>query len=173
VALVADGSVRRWCCTPVARRRSLTTSDGSGPCGTNRIRKSPSSLCAAPTWPFWSFLAERSTADRSRDRLEREREAERPGRGPGLGVTPSRSAQRLGANRSGHVYRLCARAIRRSTSTTAHVPRNPEGVPVYSAKRISNQRYRLERAASGDSRGPVTPLCEAEFACSAEGFLPV
>ena len=106
-------------------------------------------------------------------RLEREREAESPGRGPGLGVTPSRSAQRLGANRSGHVYRLCARAIRRSTSTTAHVPRNPEGVPVYSAKRISNQRYRLERAASGDSRGPVTPLCEAEFACSAEGFLPV
>ena len=36
----------------------------------------------------------------------------------GSWVTPSRSTQRFGADRSAHVYRVCAQAVRRSTSTT-------------------------------------------------------
>jgi hypothetical protein len=92
-----------------------TEAANAGPTESGRVPRAPG---ASPTWPLWSFLAARSTTDRSADPLGREREAERRGRGPGLGVTPSRSTQRLGADRSAPVYPLCARAIRRSTPTT-------------------------------------------------------
>jgi hypothetical protein len=133
------GRWRRWlrtarCDGGVAR--PLHAEDHSPPprgrkranAGTNRIRTRPSSSGLPYLASVGCRFAARSTIARSVDPLGREREAERRSRGSGLLVTPSRSTQRLHADRSAHVCPLCVRAIRRSTSTTCTGPPGIRGV---------------------------------------------
>jgi hypothetical protein len=133
------GRWRRWlrtarCDGGVAR--PLHAEDHSPPprgrkranAGPNRIRKRPSSAGLAYLASVGCRFAARSTIARSVDPRGREREAERRSRGSGLLVTPSRSTQRLLADRSAHVCPLCVRAIRRSTSTTCTGPPGIRGV---------------------------------------------
>jgi hypothetical protein len=107
--------------SPPPRRRKRANA------GPNRIRKRPSSA-GLPYLASVGRFAARSKIARSVDPLGREREAERRSRGSGLLVAPSRSTQRLLADRSAYVYPLCARAARRSTSTTCTGPSGIRGV---------------------------------------------
>jgi hypothetical protein len=119
--------------------------------GTNRIRTRPSSSGLPYLASVGCRFAARSTIARSVDPLGREREAERRSRGSGLLVTPSRSTQRLHADRSAHVCPLCVRAIRRSTSTTCTGPPGIRGVYRCIAPNglLRTGDYRLERGETG------------------------
>ena len=143
-------------CTPkiTHRRRSDRSGPVRDPTVSGRV---PPSQGPPLRGRFWSFLAARSTTNRSADPLEREREAERRGRGPGSwgDSKPFDPTARCGS------LRACIPVVCPShqiiDSDNLHTsPRSPEDVPVYSAERISNRRYRLESASCRFSISPVT-----------------
>ena len=85
-------------------------------CGT---QQNPGRVPAGPSLPGRCWSSSRAIDDRPQCRPSWTGTRIRTPRSwAGSWVTPSRSTQRFGADRSAHVYRVCAQAVRRSTSTT-------------------------------------------------------